>query len=249
MNENNHAATEQKSAGVSESSRPRVSRDVGVRLSEMIVTGAFEVGKKLPPERALAEQFSITRTSLREALRRLEHFGLLLVRPGDGIYVLDYMTHANMEFLCFLVAGGVALNSDLQRMADDARCVVATAMAEQAVRNADAASLSALRAAADAWPVNPTPELLSGELDFQFYMELARAAKNPAFVLLLNSMRELFVQTRWVYAQPDGRAAAAAAVLNRRIVDALAGGKRKKAVALMEKRLRLDTLTDVDEEE
>jgi GntR family transcriptional repressor for pyruvate dehydrogenase complex len=247
MSENIHVQA--GGTNITAGARPRVSQDVGVRIAEMILSGKFETGKKLPPERALAEQFSITRTSLREALRRLEHLGLLLVRPGDGIYVRDYREHATMEFLCFVAAAGLGLSPELARMMDDARRFVAVGIVEQAVRGADVAALSALRAVAEAWPINPTPELLSGDLDMLFYTEPARAAKNSAFILLLNSMRELFLQTRWVYAQPDGRAAAAAAVLNRRIVDAIADGKRKKAVALIEKRLKLDSLTDLDDDE
>ncbi|HEY4281021.1 MAG TPA: FCD domain-containing protein [Conexibacter sp.] len=52
-----------------------------------IASGAWEVGRRIPTEPELAEQFGIGRNSLREAVRALVHAGLLETRQGDGTYV------------------------------------------------------------------------------------------------------------------------------------------------------------------
>ncbi|MCB5649939.1 GntR family transcriptional regulator, partial [Bifidobacterium breve] len=46
-------------------------------------------GERLPPEREIAEMLDVTRTVVREALIMLEIKGLVEVRRGAGIYVLD----------------------------------------------------------------------------------------------------------------------------------------------------------------
>jgi len=56
-------------------------------------------GEKLPPERELAATMKVDRTSLRVALKQLQSMGLLDIRPGNGIYVKDYLKHAGMDFL------------------------------------------------------------------------------------------------------------------------------------------------------
>ncbi|SDR48530.1 GntR family transcriptional regulator [Pseudovibrio sp. Tun.PSC04-5.I4] len=49
----------------------------------------LSVGSKLPSERELAEKYSVSRTTLREALIMLELKGLIEVRKGSGIYYVD----------------------------------------------------------------------------------------------------------------------------------------------------------------
>ncbi len=56
-------------------------------LRREIAAGRFAAHDRLPPERKLAEEFGVARGTIREALNRLEHEGLVLVRPGSGTYV------------------------------------------------------------------------------------------------------------------------------------------------------------------
>jgi len=57
------------------------------QILEGIRTEALKPGSALPPERVLAEQFAVSRTSVREAIRVLEHSGVVEVRTGSGSYV------------------------------------------------------------------------------------------------------------------------------------------------------------------
>ncbi|RQQ50189.1 FadR/GntR family transcriptional regulator [Burkholderia stagnalis] len=65
----------------------RLYQQIADRLSAMIASGDFPPGSYLPPERELAEQFGVSRTSVREALIALEVSGLVSVRVGDGVKV------------------------------------------------------------------------------------------------------------------------------------------------------------------
>jgi len=64
-----------------------------------IFSKRIAAGEKLPPERELAAKMEVDRTSLRVALKQLQSMDLLDIRPGDGIYVRDYLKHAGIDFL------------------------------------------------------------------------------------------------------------------------------------------------------
>jgi GntR family transcriptional repressor for pyruvate dehydrogenase complex len=65
----------------------RVSERVADELRAYIVRNELGPGDKLPPERVFLEQFGVSRSSLREAVRVLATLGLVEVRHGDGMYV------------------------------------------------------------------------------------------------------------------------------------------------------------------
>jgi GntR family transcriptional regulator, transcriptional repressor for pyruvate dehydrogenase complex len=66
------------------------------RLKSRLASGEFKVGDKIPPESVLAADFGIGRTTLREAVRVLEHSGLLAVRQGSGTYLRSLTDTGNL---------------------------------------------------------------------------------------------------------------------------------------------------------
>src|SRR5512147_754073 len=67
--------------------RRRLHEEVAEQLRDAILDGRFPAGAKLPPERELAVEFGVNRTSVREAIKVLEGLGLVAVRQGDGATV------------------------------------------------------------------------------------------------------------------------------------------------------------------
>ncbi|MFQ9865922.1 MAG: FadR/GntR family transcriptional regulator [Bilophila wadsworthia] len=67
--------------------RPRHYQKLSERLRQFMAENHFQDGDKLPPERALAESFGVSRNSVREAIHALAERGLLESRHGDGTYV------------------------------------------------------------------------------------------------------------------------------------------------------------------
>lgn len=66
-------------------------------IRDLIVQTPYRPGERLPPEREIAERLNVTRTVVREALIMLEIKGLVEVRRGAGIYVLDSADNNEME--------------------------------------------------------------------------------------------------------------------------------------------------------
>jgi DNA-binding FadR family transcriptional regulator len=57
------------------------------RLEELITSGEWPVGFRVPPEPELVRALGVSRNTVREAVRALVHVGMLDPRPGDGTYV------------------------------------------------------------------------------------------------------------------------------------------------------------------
>ena len=60
----------------------RASSPIADQIRAAILSGRLEQGQRLPPERELAEQFGVSRVTVRDALRALEAMGLITVRVG-----------------------------------------------------------------------------------------------------------------------------------------------------------------------
>ena len=67
----------------------RLYLQVAGQLRDLINDGTFVAGGRLPAERDLAEQFGVSRPTIREAMIALEISGLVEVRSGSGVYVLE----------------------------------------------------------------------------------------------------------------------------------------------------------------
>ncbi|MCV0395212.1 MAG: FadR family transcriptional regulator [Rhizobiaceae bacterium] len=65
----------------------RLYRQVADQLRQLIEAGEYSPGDRLPAERDLAEQFEVSRPTVREAMIALEVEGLVRIRVGSGIYV------------------------------------------------------------------------------------------------------------------------------------------------------------------
>ena len=58
-------------------------------LKELINNKNLEAGEKLPSERILAEKLDVTRGSIRNAIQKLEHYGLLKSMPQSGNFIAN----------------------------------------------------------------------------------------------------------------------------------------------------------------
>jgi len=82
---------------------PNDARTLPERIADhfiaSIFTGELAPGERLPPDRELAQRLGVDRTSLRMAMQRLSHLGLVKAVQGSGVRVLDYRRHAGVDLL------------------------------------------------------------------------------------------------------------------------------------------------------
>ena len=65
----------------------RLSDGIVERIETLVLEGSLRPGERLPAERALAEEFGVSRPSVREAIQKLVARGLLVSRHGGGTFV------------------------------------------------------------------------------------------------------------------------------------------------------------------
>ncbi len=113
----------------------RLYRLAAEQIRTLIQSGEIPVGERLPAERELAERLGVSRPTIREALIVLEVEGLVQIRMGSGVYVNRKPDRDDV--LPADDSGG-----PLEIL--QARCLIESAIAEEAARRADAAGIARL---------------------------------------------------------------------------------------------------------
>jgi DNA-binding FadR family transcriptional regulator len=67
----------------------RLYRQVVLKILNLMGSGEYPVGSRLPSERELAERFAVSRPTIREAIIALEAQGVVSVKTGSGVYVRE----------------------------------------------------------------------------------------------------------------------------------------------------------------
>ncbi len=170
--------------------KQRVAEEIAEQLRSLILNGQYPPGSKLPPERELSKRLRVNRASLREALKKLEHLGLVRIRQGDGTRVQNFMETGGIELVQHLLplAGG---KPELIRDLLEFRRIFGRELARLAAARAssDRDGLAKLKALADkADGVTNAVELF--DLDFEFYVAVAAMCGNQVMLLLINTVRD-----------------------------------------------------------
>jgi DNA-binding FadR family transcriptional regulator len=173
--------------------KQRVAEEIAEQLRSLILGGQYPPGSKLPPERELSKRLRVNRASLREALKKLEHLGLVRIRQGDGTRVQNFMETGGIELVQHLLplAGG---KPELIRDLLEFRRIFGREIARlAAARSPKAAApidgLGKLRELADRAD-RATGALELFEIDFDFYVAVAQLSGNQVMLLLINTVRD-----------------------------------------------------------
>lgn len=90
--------------------RPTLVDQVRQSLVELIATGVYQVGDRLPNEQEMCEQFAVSRATVREAYRALIDAGYLSRRHGTGTFVTrlpnQHSLDLNLSYTAMIQAAG-----------------------------------------------------------------------------------------------------------------------------------------------
>lgn len=170
--------------------KQRVAEEIAEQLRSLILGGQYPPGSKLPPERELSKRLRVNRASLREALKKLEHLGLVRIRQGDGTRVQNFMETGGIELVQHLLPLAAGGKPELIRDLLEFRRIFGRELSRlAAARNTDRDGLARLKALADkADSVTGALELF--ELDFDLYVAVAQMSGNQVMLLLINTVRD-----------------------------------------------------------
>ena len=172
--------------------RERLYRDIVGQIQEMIVSGELRPGDRLPAERQLAEQFGVSRTAVREAIKSLAEKGLVDIMVGRGTFVTSPSHEHLVESMTLLLSVEDTPIEDLQ----EARALVEVPIAGLAAEHRAEAHLDTLRArlAEMEGSLGDVERFVTA--DTGFHVELARATGNPTLVLLTQALTALIQKER-----------------------------------------------------
>lgn len=168
----------------------RLADNIVEQLEAMILEGTLKAGERLPAERALAEQFGVSRPSLREAIQKLVAKGLLVSRHGGGNFVAEALGSTFSDPLLRLLETSADAQRDLLefRHTLEGSCAYYAALrATEVDRQRLAEAFEALQHCySREGSVSRAEE---GAADARFHLAIAEASHNA---VLLHTIRGLF---------------------------------------------------------
>jgi GntR family transcriptional repressor for pyruvate dehydrogenase complex len=180
----------------------RLYEQVVDRISGRIFDGDLRKGDQLPNERSLADEFGVSRTVIREAMKTLAKDGLIEVRTGQGTFVVDDTAGALKNSIQTLMRIG----HDEHRLRElvELRELLEPGVAALAARRAETKDLEALHASI---------ETMNGAMhdadafivaDNRFHKQLALASRNRLIPRILDSIVDLLHELRGAIFQIEG---------------------------------------------
>ncbi len=173
--------TERLQTGASRQ-RPALAERIYHLIRGRISNGDYPANEKLPPEKALSEEFGVSRPVIRAALERLRDQGLIHSRQGAGSYVRQ----AKSAPLGFARVETIA---DIQRCYEFRICIETMAAALAAERR-DAAALAEIETALSLMDAATNSVTHREDADFAFHLAIAKAANNQYFEVAMRALRD-----------------------------------------------------------
>lgn len=159
------------------------------QLEAMILDGKFLAGEKLPPERQLAEQFDVSRPSLREAIQKLETKGLLTRRQGGGTFISKKLTPKVTDPLMALIASNPESQFDLLEF----RHALEGMAAYYAALRGDEEDFEALHRALDKTEIAVKEDCVEAQSEalVEFYLCMAKGSHNAVLLHMMGNLLDV----------------------------------------------------------
>ena len=216
----------------------RIFEEISDQIRQRIYDGDLKPGDRLPGERDLASQFGVGRMVVREALRTLEEGGLVQIKKGSdgGAFVKEADSSVATRSLTTLIRLGYVTMEDLT----EARIWLEQVVVEHAAQHRTDDDLRRIEENVRQSEEIVGQGVIPRKVNLDFHVLLAEAAKNPIFVMLIESLMGVlrkFLEER----SPDLDYIATVSVSHRRIYEAIRDRDSARAKTAL-----LDHLLDVD---
>jgi GntR family transcriptional repressor for pyruvate dehydrogenase complex len=179
----------------------RLYEQIVQQVEESVQKGVLKQGDKLPPERDLAQQFGVSRTAVREAVKALREKGLVEAFPGRGTFIMDsspYTFRLSLDRMMKTSQGeGLTYLTEVRE-------IMEPEIAAMAAARADSDALATMRESVSIMDqAKKDPEAFI-EADLDFHLALAEAAANPIILSLIDSIVGLLREQRMGVFQVEG---------------------------------------------
>jgi GntR family transcriptional repressor for pyruvate dehydrogenase complex len=171
----------------------RLYEQILQQIEDAILKGTLKPGDQLPAERELAQQFGVSRTAVREAVKALREKGLVEAYSGRGTFVTDGTSQAVRQSLDLMMKigqpGGTTHLAEVRAILEPEIAALAAVRAQEQ----DIATMREAVAMMDRSGLDGDAFI---EADLDFHLSLAEAAANPLILSLIDSIVGLLREQR-----------------------------------------------------
>jgi GntR family transcriptional repressor for pyruvate dehydrogenase complex len=213
--------------------RSPLYEEVAQRLRAFIDVQQLKPGDRLLSERDLAQRLGVSRTSVRQALTALRVAGLVEIRHGDGVYLLEPPDRVVPTLARELLESHAQLPAIME-----VRVALETQTARLAARRRTDAEVRELRGVLEVMAAAIAGGEDGAEADEAFHGAIARASRNALLVDLMRQLAEPIDETRRASLSRPGRPARSLEA-HRAILAAIERGDEDAAASAMVDHLRV----------
>lgn len=159
----------------------RLYHSIADKIARLISNGAYPAGTRLPGERELAEEFNVSRVTIREAEIALQASGYLNIKTGSGAYVLDPPDRKNQSMPN---VSAFELTEARSMFESEAAALAARAISDETLVRLEKQIESM---SSD----DPDGEEASQQADRDFHLTIARASGNAAVQFVVEKLWEM----------------------------------------------------------
>lgn len=205
------------------------------QLKHLLSSGQLNPGDRLLSERKLAEKFAVSRTHVREAIKKLEYYGILKTFPQSGTFV------AGLEISALegLITDALQIESyDFYSLAES-RLILETSIVRLACQRRTEEDLILIEDLIDAYDDKIKQGVPATEEDLSLHRQIAEASKNP----VLKSMTLIIapdIMTSYRKYKPcdDSSRRSVASMEHRLLLEYIRNRDEEAAVAMMGQHLK-----------
>lgn len=159
----------------------KLYQKVSEAIADSISRGMYAPGQRLPSERELAEEFDVSRPTIREALLALEIRGMVEARHGSGVYVTDnpHPERSAPE----LDIGAFELTEARALFEGEAAALAATVITDDEIRE--------LERVLEEMVAENESDVRGEQADRRFHLLIAKATRNVAIASVVEQLWDL----------------------------------------------------------
>jgi GntR family transcriptional regulator, transcriptional repressor for pyruvate dehydrogenase complex len=151
------------------------------QIKDLLISGKLKPGDRLPPERKLSDKLCVGRTHVREAIRKLEFYGILKTRPQSGTYVAAI----GISALESMISDILKIDSYSFQSLVETRVMLEISSIELACARRTDEDLFAMDKALELYLEKVGQGIKAVDEDFMFHLSIADASKNKVLKSLL----------------------------------------------------------------
>lgn len=151
------------------------------QIRNSIVSGQLKPGDRLPSERKLSESFCIGRTYVRDAIKKLEFYGILKTLPQSGTVVAG----ADIQAMEGLISNVIKLNENDFFHLVETRVIMETYACGQAAIRRSNKDIASLEEKLDEYKQRVDANLPGIKEDFNFHIQITHASQNMVIKSLM----------------------------------------------------------------